>query len=115
MRDQLLAILILAIIGCSSTPPAKMPPGITPPIPIHKVDPQYPAELRKDRVTGIVTIEAFIDKTGKIQNVTVLRSADQRLNEYALEAVRMWRFKPGTVNGEPVDVIFQLDIAFSIP
>ena len=113
------AILLLAVIACASSPDPQalvnLPGGIVPPRVVHKVDPEYPAELRRQGITGVVTIQALIDKTGRLLRPSIARSTDHRLDELALAAVRQWMFKPGTVNGEPADVLFTVDVKFSIP
>lgn len=119
MRNASLALAILLISSCTSSSRAVQTPGvsddITPPRVVHKVDPEYPAELRRQGVTGIVTIEGLIDTSGRLVRPRILRSADPRLNEFALAAVREWRFRPGTVNGQPTEVLFEVDVRFSIP
>lgn len=120
LRHAGLAILLLVMIACASSSPnspqsPNVPPGISPPRVVHRIDPEYPAELRREGVTGVVTIQALIDKTGRLLQPRVVRSADHRLDELALAAVARWTFKPGTVNGEPVDTPFLVDVRFSIP
>jgi len=46
--------------------------------------------------------------------VKVLKGLDLGLTEQAVEAVKQWKFKPGTLNGEPVDVIFNLTVNFTL-
>jgi protein TonB len=119
-RHVRLAVFPLVVIACAQsssnvqTSP-DVPAGIIAPRVIHKVNPVYPAELRKEGVTGTVTIQATIDKTGRLLEPNVVRSADHRLDELALAAVRKWVFKPGTINGEPADVLYLVDVSFSIP
>jgi periplasmic protein TonB len=36
------------------------------------------------------------------------------LDLQALEAVRKWKFKPGTLNGQPVPVIYNLTVNFRL-
>jgi outer membrane biosynthesis protein TonB len=36
------------------------------------------------------------------------------LTEEAMSAVKQWRFKPGTMGGRPVDVIFNLTVNFQL-
>lgn len=58
----------------------------------------------------------MIDKdSGRLTNPTVLQSSDPRLNELALAAVQEWRWRPGTMNGTPVDVSFVVDVKFHTP
>ena len=54
----------------------------------------------------------MIGKDGSVKDATVLKGLPEGLSEAAMNAVRQWRFRPGTLNGEPVDVIFNLTVNF---
>ena len=69
---------------------------------------------RKARISGIVIVECIIDKTGNVTNVQVLKPLPFGLDQAAVEAVKRWKFKPGTLNGQPVDVIFNLTVNFKL-
>jgi len=75
---------------------------LTAPDPIHKVDPAYPLELMKAQIEGTVTLYAVIHSDGKVGDVRVLSSPDERLDEYARSALTSWRFRPATKGGNPV-------------
>jgi TonB family protein len=77
----------------------------------RKVDPAYPLELMRQNVGGTVVLYAVIHKDGRVGNIRVLRSADDRLDRYASEAIAKWQFEPATKNGAPVDV----EATFRIP
>jgi TonB family protein len=77
----------------------------------RKVDPAYPIELMRQNVAGTVTLYAVIHADGKIGGVRVLRGIDDRLDQYAAEALAQWRFQPATRNGDPEDV----EAVFRIP
>jgi TonB family protein len=77
----------------------------------RKVDPAYPVELMRQNVAGTVTLYAVIHADGKIGSVRVLRGIDDRLDQYACEALAQWQFQPATRNGDPVDV----EAVFRIP
>ena len=62
----------------------------------------------------MVIVEAIIDKTGHVDRVRVIKGLPMGLSEEAERAVRQWHFKPGTLNGEPVDVIFNLTVNFKL-
>jgi TonB family protein len=81
------------------------------PAAIRKVDPAYPIELMRQNVAGTVTLYAIIHADGKIGSVRVLRGIDDRLDQYASEALTQWQFQPATRNGDPVDV----EAVFRIP
>ena len=113
--------------GGTGTEPAPAPPepakpegplrvggDVKAPIVQQRVDPIYSDMARKTRVTGIVIVEAIINKNGEVEQVKVIKGLPMGLSESAVEAVRKWKFKPGTLNGEPVDVIFNLTVNFKL-
>jgi TonB family protein len=74
------------------------------PVATSKVDPAYPLELMRQNLGGTVILYAVIHADGTVGSVRVLRSVDDRLDQYASEAIAKWKFDPATKNGEPVDV-----------
>ena len=44
----------------------------------------------------------------------VLKGLPLGLSDQAVDAVKKWRFHPGTLNGEPVEVIFTLTVKFTL-
>jgi protein TonB len=71
---------------------------------MRKVDPAYPLEIMRHHVGGTVILYAVIHADGTVGNVRVLRSVDERLDQFASEAIVKWQFQPATKNGAPVDV-----------
>ena len=80
----------------------------------NKVEPKYTETERSARVAGVVIVEAIIDKDGNVDKVRVIKGLPMGLSEEAERAVRQWHFKPGTMNGQPVDVIFNLIVNFEL-
>jgi TonB family protein len=74
------------------------------PVATQKVDPAYPLEMMRRNVHGTVTLYAIIRNDGSVTDVRVLRGVDDRLDEYAREALAHWRFRPATKNGNPVSI-----------
>jgi TonB family protein len=70
----------------------------------RKVDPAYPLELMRQNLGGTVILFAVIHADGTVGSVRVLRSVDERLDQYAGDAITKWKFEPATKNGIPVDV-----------
>src|SRR5207237_7936330 len=106
-------------------PPAPPPPpkdegplrvggDVKAPVVLNRVEPQYTEVARKAREAGVVIVEAIIDKNGNVDKVKVLKGLPMGLSEAAEDAVKRWKFKPGTLNGEPVDVIFNLTVNFTL-
>ena len=70
----------------------------------RKVDPAYPLELMRQNVGGTVILYAVIHSDGAVGGVRVLRGVDERLDQFASDAIAKWQFQPATKNGKPVDV-----------
>jgi TonB family protein len=49
---------------------------------------------------------------GAARNIRVLHGLGYGLDEKAIEAVRQWRFRAGTRNGEPVTVAATIEVNF---
>ena len=81
------------------------------PVPLRKVDPRYVASAADERVEGIVRLAAVIRKDGRVENVSVLRHLDDRLDGSARDALARWQFEPALRAGAPVDV----DAVFEVP
>jgi len=88
--------------GPSSAAP--VPADLSSPVATRKVDPAYPLELMRQNLGGTVILYAVIHADGTVGGVRVLRSIDDRLDQYASEAIAKWQFQPATRNGAPVDV-----------
>ena|SRR5207244_3516449 len=84
------------------------------PVVSTRVEPRYPEEARRARISGIVILQAFIDKTGAVRDVHVLKPLPNGLSEAAADAVREWRFQPATRKGQPVGVLFNLTVNFKL-
>ncbi len=74
------------------------------PVATRKVDPAYPLELMRQNVGGTVILYGVIHTDGTVGSVRVLRGVDDRLAQFATEAIAKWKFEPATQNGAPVDV-----------
>ena len=77
--------------------------------------PVYPPTAKLDRVEGTVIMAAVIGKDGTIVILEqVNKLVDSRLAEAAMEAVKQWIYKPTLLNGEPIEVITQIDVNFTL-
>ena len=85
------------------------------PVVIKRVEPVYPEEARKQRISGIVIIEARISEAGVVEDVQVLKPLPFGLDQAAADAVKQWEFRPATLDGKPVSVIFNLTVNFIAP
>ena len=79
----------------------------------HQVTPQYPPEAMQTRVHGTVVLQAVIGKDGNVKNLKVV-SGPSMLIKSATEAVKQWRYRPFTLNGEPVEADTQINVNFNL-
>ena len=84
------------------------------PVVLHRVVPPYPPLMQKIRLNGFVILDCIIDPTGHIREAHVVGSSNPAFEQAALDAVYQWQFQPGTMNGVPVDVQFELKVSFQI-
>jgi protein TonB len=75
--------------------------------------PIYPPLAKQARIQGVVRLNAIIGKDGTIQNLTVA-TGHPLLVPAAMEAVKQWVYKPTLLNGEPVEVVTQIDVNFTL-
>jgi len=80
---------------------------------IRRVTPVYPELARKARVQGTVRFSAVIGKGGVIQDLQLV-SGPSLLVQAAADAVKQWVYRPTLLNGEPVEVITQIEVNFSL-
>jgi periplasmic protein TonB len=55
-----------------------------------------------------------VDKNGNPSDVKVVRGIGHGLDEKAVEAVRQYKFKPATKDGDPVMVDLYINVNFQI-
>jgi len=80
---------------------------------INQPKPAYPPLARQARIQGVVRFNAVIGKDGTIQNLALV-SGHPLLVPSATDAVRQWRYQPTLLNGEPVEVVTQIDVNFTL-
>lgn len=76
--------------------------------------PSYPPELRKRNRQGTVYIVFTVDTGGRVVNPKVDKSTDPAFDDSALDAVKQWRFEPGTRGGEKVEFKMRVPITFNV-
>ena len=80
---------------------------------IKKVVPVYPLLAKSAGVEGVVRFTALIGKDGKIRNLKVI-SGPSPLVDAASDAVKRWVYRPALLNGQPVEVITDINVNFTI-
>ncbi len=84
------------------------------PVATEKSDPGYPLELIRANVHGMVTLYAVIQADGKVGDIRVLNSPDERLDSFAAKALARWKFVPAVRAGKPVALEAVVVIPFRV-
>ena len=80
---------------------------------IFQVKPESPPLAKMARIQGVVRLEAVIRTGGTIRNLRVL-AGHPLLVKAAIDAVARWRYQPTLLNGDPVEVITEIDVNFTL-
>ncbi len=88
--------------------------GLVPPELDRRVHPRYTSEARRKELQGTVVLRAIVSSDGTVGSVRVSESLDLGLDLKAIDAVRRWRYVPGSIAGEAVDVVTHIDVDFTL-
>jgi periplasmic protein TonB len=119
---------VIGSVGQAMPPPLPPPPPAPRPSPpatvrigsgviaaqaIYQPQPVYPPLARMARIQGTVVLEAIIATDGSIKDLKVAKGHPLLIGA-AIEAVKTWRYRPTLLNGEPVEVITEIDVNFNL-
>jgi general secretion pathway protein A len=97
-----------------ATPPvANITNHLDPPRLVSSPPPSYPLVARSTNVSGFVLIDAVVDQMGKVGDMRVL-SGNPILRQAAMESLRMWKYEPARLNGQPTSAHVQVRMNFSL-
>jgi protein TonB len=90
--------------------------GVTSPTLIREIKPNYTADAMRAKIQGIVFLEAVVLENGSVGQVRVIRSLDPTfgLDQEAERTVKKWVFRPGTRLGQPVPVVIEIEMSFTL-
>jgi periplasmic protein TonB len=92
--------------------------GVTSPVLIKEVKPNYTGDAMRAKLQGVVEMEAVVLPDGTVDpnRIKITRSLDATfgLDQQAIIAVKQWRFRPGTLKGQPVPVIVNVELTFTL-
>jgi TonB family protein len=97
-----------------SGPGGRIRRSLTPPVPLVKIDPEYSEEARRARIQGVVLLSIEVDTNGEVRHISVQRSLGLGLDEKAIEAVKRWKFRPGTIDGKPAVISAVVEVNFRL-
>lgn len=98
--------------AATATTPVKVSTGVIAPVlmgsPSLNLPAAYSAESFPAGYTLGVTLT--VDENGQPQNIRVVNSYDAYLDEYVVNAVRQFRFRPATLDNQTVPVDLKLNV-----
>jgi len=97
-------------------------PGIRPagrggvgfPEAIYSPEPTFSDEARQSKTQGIVLLMIVVGKDGRPYDIHVRQSLGMGLDQKAIEAVSRWRFRPATLDGQPVATRIAVEVNFRL-
>jgi protein TonB len=77
-----------------------MGPGVTRPVLLNQVDPEYPRMAQRIGVEGEVEVEILVGPDGAVEDVRVVNVSRTGVGfeRATTDAVRQWRYKPAIKN-----------------
>lgn len=95
-------------------PPGNSQDDITTGTLMKKVIPIYPWQSKTAGVQGVVVLDAEIGTDGKVRDIEVLAAPSADLAQSAVDAVKLWEYKPYFLNGKAVEVETTIHVIFSL-
>ncbi len=122
--SALVALLLSTVLAIAQSQPAAQAPSKDSG-PVHldpvaasvllqeKAPPAYPEEARAAGIEGAVVLDVLISETGEVKEATVA-SGNPALAQAAIDAVKIWKYKPCKVDGKPRAIQTQVVIGFHL-
>ena len=86
-----------------------------PPVALSPIRPTYPEIAQEAGIEGIVIVQAFIDKKGRVKETLILKGVPNTgLDEAAMEAIRKTRFRPAKQRERAVGVWISIPVNFKL-
>ena len=107
-------------LPCGPEPPPSTEPtlpvggAVSPPSIQFNIEPEYTEEARLARQQGNCVLALHITTAGEVTDIRVLRPLGKGLDERAMAAVKRWRFMPGQRDGNPVQILANIQVNFKL-
>lgn len=130
MRARTSAVAVVLVAIFAAAPAAAQAPiqsgfgqgaytpgaGVTDPVLLKEVRPNYTSDGLRAKVEGLVELEVIVLANGTVGDVRVTKSLDKvfGLDGEAMIAAKKWLFRPGMVKGVAVPTIVTLILEFRV-
>lgn len=84
------------------------------PTPVYRKRPEYPFELMRDEIEGRVVAEFHVDADGRTRQIKIISTDHAKFSAAVVDALLLWRFMPGMVDGEEVEFRMRIPMTFRL-
>ncbi len=90
--------------------------GVLDPEPIYTPKPEYTADAMQRKIEGTAVVQCIVRTDGSVGNAHIVQSLDSRygLDAQALKAAANWRFVPARLKGQPVAMLVEIRLTFTL-
>jgi TonB family protein len=81
---------------------------------VHYVEPEFSPSSKEAFVEGTVKLSTVVTREGVPTNLRVTSGLNAEEDRTAIEAVKQWKFQPGTKGGQPVNVRVTVEVTFHL-
>ena len=81
---------------------------------VHYVEPAFSPSSKEAFVEGTVKISTVVTRDGDATKLKVTSGLNSEEDKTAVEAVKQWKFQPGTKAGQPVNVHVTVEVTFHL-
>ncbi len=84
-------------------------------IPLFKIPPIYPLRAKSNAIEGWVKVRFLVNQTGGVNQIKIIDATPANIFELSVKnCLSKWRFKPGTIEGVPVNTYVTTTILFEL-
>lgn len=73
------------------------------PLPLVRVEPEYPPQARQRRVEGWVQVRFTISTAGSVKDAVAVKSSHSMFERNAVQAVSKWKYQPQLKGGQATE------------
>ena len=82
---------------------------------LKRIPPVYPVYAKQKKIQGYVKTQFVVNINGTVKDVTIIESNPPGIfDQSVINCITDWRFLPGTVNGEPANILAETTVNFEL-
>jgi protein TonB len=97
--------------AATEKPQAQVPAEVMQKLLVHRVEPVYPVDARKQNLQGVIALDIVVGREGTVVSMRAL-NGPEILAKAAMDALRWWKFAPYRLNGVPAVVETTVAVEF---